>query len=57
MVSKVQSEPKFINLPDINTKNNFNKLNAVNEDKSMMATQKGKFASKISILSTQAQVN
>jgi len=58
MVARVQSEPKFVNLPDINTKNNFNKLNAINDDKSMQITQKGKFQSKISMLtSNQAKDN
>jgi len=49
MVARVHSEPKFVNLPDINMKNN---LYTINEDKSMLATQKGKFQSKISLLTS-----
>lgn len=33
MVARVQSEPKFVNLPDINSKKNL--VNAINEDKSL----------------------
>jgi len=54
MIQKVQSEPKLLNLPNINSKSS---VNLINEDKSLYATKQGNFKSvqRVSILSSNKE--